>query len=193
MKKITFFTSCFTVLLAGFICYIFWNEYQEEQLIQANINRDLQDLPQDTSAKSDSCLWLWYSNTTLYKVCVDEKGNATISYGSKKWQQKLKSIPTKMYFADGDFNLNNLPELYLFELTSKGYVVQAYELQQEKLQSFALPPLMGSNLVGYRGNDSLYFEKNFLARQFLTNSGQKVCYYELMPNLQFELRFTKTL
>jgi hypothetical protein len=98
-----------------------------------------------------------------------------------------------MYFVDGDFNLNNSPEIYLFGLTSKGYVVQAYELQQEHLHSFALPPLMGTNLFGYQGNDSLYFEKNFLVRQFLTNSGQKVCYYELMPNLQYELRLTKTL
>lgn len=193
MKKITFFTSCVATLLTGMLCYVFWNEHQEERFIQENLKNDLPDLSKSTSAKSDSCLWLWYSNTTLYKVCVDKKGNATISYGSRKWQRKINSISTKMYFVDGDFNLNNSPEIYLFGLTSKGYVVQAYELQQKHLHSFALPPLMGTNLFGYQGNDSLYFEKNFLVRQFLTNSGQKVCYYELMPNLQYALRLTKTL
>ena len=193
MKKINFFTSCITVLLAGFICYIFWNEYQEEHLIQANINRDLRNLPQDTSAQSDSCLWLWYASTTLYKVCADQNGNTNIGYGSRNWRQKFKATPSKMYFSDGDFNLNDFPEIYLFGLTPYGYVVQAYEFQHETLKSFVLPPLMGTHQIEYRGCDTLYFEKNFLVRQFSTNSGQKACYYELMPNLQFELRFTKTL
>ena len=156
MKKITFFTSCLAILLMGILSYSFWNEHQEEIALMINIKKGLPHITKDNFSKSDSCLWLWNSNTTLYKVCVHENGCVTISYGSRKWQQKLKGIPTKMYFADGDFNLNNLPELYLFELTSKGYVVQAYELQQEKLQSFTLPPLMGTHQIDYRGDDSLY-------------------------------------
>lgn len=193
MKKITFFTSCISILLVAIVCYIVLIEFHEEQIIQTNIHNNLYQLPQGYSVQSDSCLWSWYSSTTLYKVCVQQNKNISIGYGSKKWQLKLKDIPTKIQFADGDFNLNNLPELYLFGITPKGYVVQAYEYRHDKLQGFELPQLMGTNLFEYRGKDSLYFEKNFLARQFLTNSGQKVCYYELMPNLQFELRFTKML
>lgn len=193
MKKITFFTSVLAILLIGILYYVFWDEHQEEIALETNINKGLPDFPKNNSTKSDSCLWLWYSSTTLYKACANQNGNITISYGSRKWHRKLNSIFTKMYFVDGDFNLNNSPEIYLFGLTSKGYVVQAFELQQEQLHPFALPPLMGTNLFGYRGNDSLYFEKNLLVRQFLTNYGQKVCYYELMPNLQYELRLTKTL
>lgn len=193
MKKITFFTSCLAILLMGILSYFFWNEHQEEIVLMTNIKKGLPRITKDNFSKSDSCLWLWYSNTTLYKVCVDQNGNTDIGYSSRNWRQKFKAIPSKMYFSDGDFNLNDFPEIYLFGLTPNGYVVQAYEFQHETLKSFVLPPLMGTHQIEYRGCDTLYFEKNFLVRQFSTNSGQKACYYELMPNLQFELRFTKTL
>lgn len=193
MKKITVFLYCLAFLFIGILAYIFWNEQQEQGSIQANIKKGIPNFPKDTVAKSDSCQWLWYSSVSLYKVGVSKNGKVTIGYGSRKWEKKLKDIPTKIIFADGDFNLNNSPELYLFGLTSHGYVLAAFELQPKKLQSFSLPPLMGTLQLDYQGNDSLYFEKNFLVRQFSTKSGKKACYYELMPNLQFELRFTKLL
>lgn len=193
MKKITFFTSCLSILLIVILYYVFWNEHQEEIALEANIKKDLPYFPKNNPSKSDSCLWLWYSSTTLYKACANQNGNITISYGSRKWHRKLNSIFTKIYFADGDFNLNDLPEIYLFGLTPRGYVMYAYEFQHKHLKSIVIPPLMGTHQIDYCGNDTLYFEKNFLVRQFSTKFGSKACYYELMPNLQYELRQTKIL
>ena len=93
-----------------------------------------------------------------------------------------------------DLNSDGYPEILIYVRNDNKLVFTGYEAQNG-LQKFTLPPLMGRQLFGYAGQDTLFVENNNLIRRFQFRnaqfvnfpSGTRTCEYALGHDLKFTM------
>lgn len=101
-----------------------------------------------------------------------------------------------------DLNEDDAPECWILGSNSSNKSdIFALEISSGQINQINFPTLKGRQAFGYAGNDTLYFEKSSIVRQFKfvndpyadLSSGNRACYYQFGVDQSFILKKTLDL
>jgi hypothetical protein len=196
------------VFLMGILVVLFWYVYTQDLRSSSSITvedkisaANFADSLEENSTKEPN-----------YKAKETEVLNASIEDFEAKldsnifrifkssqeiFTKKLKHKVSQILVSD--LNGNQQPEFWVYGLnSSKKYQFLAFEYVSGHINEVSFPTLKGRQAFGYVGEDSLYFEKNYLVRLVkyandpyadLAN-GYRACFYSYGKDQSFILRKT---
>lgn len=204
LKSLVFFVLL--ACLGGLLYYVQYFEedtnqvtFQDRLIVDSQADSLLSETVLDTSqitpSKSLTVLYDDYEVFTEKSALIIQKSNQPI------YKKDFPHLTIRQILM-ADMNGNDLPECWIVGLNaSKSVEIFALEINLGRIKRINFPTLKGRQAFGYAGEDSLYFDKSTIVRQFRfandpnadLSSGVRACYYQFGVDQSFILKKTLDL